>query len=224
MYLIISIVNILLISSITASPFSNFLGDNEILKIQERMFLITIDGFRYDYIQTYNMKNFKRLQNHGSSALNMYPQFPALTLPNYWSMITGVKVEKHGIISNTFYDPITNKFFKKEDSNYTNLSLWSNFEPIWDTSVKNGLKTAVLFWPNSDNLIFNPLQKYNNSQNVKNKNLTEKIDLAIDFFINEKFKFCILYHNQPSLVSFKYGINSYRFKYILKKFYFFLLH
>ena len=148
----------------------------------------------------------------------MSPQFPALTLPNYWSMVTGVSVEKHGIVANNFYDPTYRRMFTKQHANYSNISLWSAYPPLWVNAEESGLKTSVSFWPDEDDLFFNPLS-YNNDSFFWSNNLSldEKIDSIIDKFIFEKYKFCVLYHNQPGMVSYRYGINSYRFNKTLEE-------
>ena len=195
----------------TIEPYFN--GDNEILNVnaQQRVLLITIDGFRHDFISRYNLENFKKFQLNGASSLAMLPQFPSLTIPNYWSMVTGVNIERHGIIANNFYDPLMNRKFDEHDYSLDRLKLWSYYDPIWVDAVKKNIKTGVLFWPNFNEWIFNPLLKKNHIRTSRMLTFNEKIDITIDLFKTSGFQFCVINHNEPSLSGNRYGVDSYEF-------------
>jgi len=186
-------------------------SDNELLndKIQQRVLLLTIDGFRQDYIKTYNLKNFEKIQTESASANLVRPEFPAQTIPSFWSMATGSRVENHGIVANNFYDPVLKKKFQDCDYSYSRLKLWSNSDPIWVDTVKNNLKTGLLFWPESNQHVYDPyLYK---TMNHPTMSLIEKIDITIDLISNGNFVFCVIKHNQPAMVSYEYGIGSEEF-------------
>jgi predicted AlkP superfamily pyrophosphatase or phosphodiesterase len=88
--------------------------------------LISIDGFRYDYFGAYDHPNLERLASEGVR-LPLSPAYPSLTFPNHWSLATGLNVESHGIVSNTFYDPLFNETFFQG----TIAPKWWLGEPIW---------------------------------------------------------------------------------------------
>lgn len=186
------------------------LSDVEILStVQQRILLITIDGFRDDYINEYNLPGFKRFKFHGVHSRYLVPEYPALTIPSFWSMATGVHVENHGIVSNNFYDPVINRKFDNHDYSYNRLKLWSNQDPVWIDAVRAKLKTALLFWPKPKEMVYDPLLKFDdNKTNHRALSLNEKIDIAIDLFRNGKFQFVVLNHNQPSGSLFEHGIGG----------------
>ena len=66
--------------------------------------LISIDGFRYDYPQKFDLKFMKKLQKQSEHSNELYPVYPTLTFPNHLSTITGTYPDEHGIIGNIFYD------------------------------------------------------------------------------------------------------------------------
>ena len=210
---------LLLIQKDTAHGFGP-ISDVEMLAsgIQQRVLLITIDGFRSEYIKTYKLPNFQRFIKHGVYSQFMLSEFPSLTIPSFWSMATGVHTDKHGLVSNNFYDPILNRKFDHADYSYTRLKLWSNYDPIWVDAVKSGLKTGLLFWPTPNQMLYNPLaQKKVHTHTKKSLSLNEKIDVAIDLFRNGEFQFCVVRHNEPGMVSFEEGIGGERFNRTMRK-------
>jgi predicted AlkP superfamily pyrophosphatase or phosphodiesterase len=56
---------------------------------QQRILLLSLDGFRTDYVHKYKMKHFLNFINDGTKARYLKPQFTTQTLPNHWSLITG---------------------------------------------------------------------------------------------------------------------------------------
>lgn len=68
------------------------------------LLLISIDGFRYDYLYRGLTPNLARLARSGLHG-PMKPQFPTYTFPNHYSLVTGLYPESHGIVGNAFYDP-----------------------------------------------------------------------------------------------------------------------
>lgn len=188
---------------------------------RQRVLLISLNGFRHDFIQAYNLENMAKLVSEGSVALYLNPQFSTETLPNHWSMITGSNVETHGIIADNFYDPLYKEHFTKDK---TELKWWNSSEPIWSTAVKQGVKTCVYDWPGS-NVVFEGTKKQNSSQNVYHKKLPfhtnfkfrAKLNQGIKFLLKENYKFISIFHDQPDQIAHKYGINSPEFNVTLEQ-------
>src|SRR6188508_3780110 len=66
--------------------------------------LVSFDGFRSDYPDLFDPPNFKRVANKGVRAEGLLSVFPSKTFPNHLSIVTGLRAERHGIVSNSFYD------------------------------------------------------------------------------------------------------------------------
>ncbi|KAI7871483.1 alkaline-phosphatase-like protein [Spinellus fusiger] len=79
----------------------------------------------------------------------MHPSFPSSTFPNHWTLATGLYPEAHGIVGNTFYDPVLKEEFMYNKEEVTNKTQWWGGEPIWVTAALQGLRTAVDMWPGS---------------------------------------------------------------------------
>ncbi|EFA81901.1 type I phosphodiesterase/nucleotide pyrophosphatase family protein [Heterostelium album PN500] len=108
--------------------------------------VISIDGFRYDYLEwglTPNIMSLYTGDDAGVRADYMTPQFPSKTFPNHYSIATGLYPENHGIVSNTFYDPVLNETFSRS---LTDKKWWWG-EPIWESASKSNLNASCYFWP-----------------------------------------------------------------------------
>jgi len=102
--------------------------------------VVSLDGFRWDYLNRGLTPNLNSLKNKGYYADSMSPQYPSKTFPNHYSMATGLLPKYHGIIGNHMYDSSVQKRFDSYDP------FWFTGEPIWVTAEKNGIKTACYYW------------------------------------------------------------------------------
>ncbi|CAF0878161.1 unnamed protein product [Brachionus calyciflorus] len=185
---------------------------------QQRLLIVSLDGFRHDYIERYHLDNFKSFLNkdQASKAPYMNPQFTTQTFPNHWSIVTGSYVENHGIIANSFFDPKLNETFSRENENYSNLKWWNSSRPIWFSSVDQGLKTASYFWPGSDAL-FSDSSLYKRLDFNKSITFENKVDEIINWFVKEKYIFITMYHHQPDAAAHRYGLDSTEFNKTIKE-------
>lgn len=112
--------------------------------------LISIDGFRADYLQRGITPNLAQLAASGARAEGMRPAFPSLTFPNHYTLVTGLYPDHHGIVNNIFRDPDGERTYVYKDSHTTADPAWWGGEPIWVGAEKHGIRTATMFWPGSD--------------------------------------------------------------------------
>ncbi len=111
------------------------------------LIVLSIDGFRWDYLQKYDAPTLRALARSGVHATRMSPSFPSKTFPNHYTLVTGLRPEHHGIIANWFYDPVDNVKF---DMGKTESRWWEGGEPVWITAEKQGVRSACFFWPGSE--------------------------------------------------------------------------
>jgi predicted AlkP superfamily pyrophosphatase or phosphodiesterase len=121
-----------------------------ITDLQPTVLLISIDGFRYDYFEKTATPNFDRLIKGGTKAKWLIPQFPTKTFPNHYTVVTGLRPENHGIVSNTMYDPEFNEGFSLGNVKAVRDAKWWGGEPLWVTAEKQGQRAATYFWPGSE--------------------------------------------------------------------------
>ncbi|ONF97743.1 alkaline phosphatase family protein [Sphingomonas jeddahensis] len=108
--------------------------------------LVSIDGFRPDYLNRGITPNLSRLAAGGATG-QMRPSFPSKTFPNHWTLVTGVRPDRHGITANMIEDPSRpgEVFTMATDDPFW----WNAAPPIWVAAEKAGIRTASMFWPGS---------------------------------------------------------------------------
>lgn len=113
--------------------------------------LVSIDGFRADYLDRGITPNLSRLAEEGARGA-MRPSFPTKTFPNHYTLVTGLRPDRHGIVDNTMEDPeIPGVVFRLADKKVVaDPRWWADATPLWVTAERGGLRTATMFWPGSD--------------------------------------------------------------------------
>jgi predicted AlkP superfamily pyrophosphatase or phosphodiesterase len=114
-----------------------------------RVLLISLDGFRADYIQRPGAVRLRELAARGVRAERLVPVFPSKTFPNHYSIVTGLRPEQHGIVANAMQDSVLGAF-RTSDSLAQRDARWWGGEPIWATAERQGHRAASLFWPGSE--------------------------------------------------------------------------
>ncbi len=115
------------------------------------LIMISIDGFRADYIGRGYTPTLARLAAQGVNARAMRPSFPALTYPNHYTLVTGLRPDHHGIVHNVIEDPSWPVTFGLGDRpQVRNPRWWEQGEPIWVTAKRAGRRTVSLFWPGDE--------------------------------------------------------------------------
>ncbi len=115
--------------------------------------LISIDGFRWDYLDRYQAPNLARLAAQGVRSEGLIPQFPSKTFPNHYTIVTGLRIANHGIISNNMRAPDIPGEFGLSNREVLADPRWWSGEPIWNTAEKQGRIAAAMFWPGSETVI-----------------------------------------------------------------------
>ena len=111
--------------------------------------LVSIDSFRPDYLDRGLTPNLSRIASNGVRARWMNPSYPSLTFPNHYTLVTGLRPDRHGIVHNNMRDPMLGSF-RISDGKAVGEPRWWGGEPLWVTAEKAGLRTATLFWPGSE--------------------------------------------------------------------------
>lgn len=113
------------------------------------MILVSIDGFRWDYIRHPEANMIRAIASEGVRATRMEAVFPTKTFPSHYSQVTGLHPERHGVVGNTMYDPALG-WFRMGDTLAVRNPAWWGGEPIWVTAERQGRRAASFFWPGSE--------------------------------------------------------------------------
>lgn len=147
--------------------------------IAPTVILISLDGFRYDYMDKFNTPTLKALARDGVRAKWMIPSFPTKTFPNHYTIATGLYPEHHGIVENNVWD-----FGEKlsiADLKVLEQPRWWLGEPIWVTAETQGQKTVSYFWPGSSTAIAGTLPTFTRRYNGKVPN-EMRVDKLLKWF------------------------------------------
>lgn len=109
--------------------------------------LISIDGFRPDYLRRGVTPNLNRLIAEGLTG-PMRPSFPTKTFPNHWTIVTGMVPDHTGLVGNKMEDAARpGEIFTMAE---TDPFWWNATPPIWVDAERAGIRTGTLFWPGSE--------------------------------------------------------------------------
>lgn len=191
-----------LICGFAASEHRGNDTDTEATSVTHPLLLVSFDGFRADYLKTYNFPHFQKFVSDGVRVGYLTNVFTTKTFPNHYSLVTGLYAESHGILASRMYDPHTNKTFTVGDPD---PFWWDEATPIWVSVQNSGYKSAAAMWPGSDLKIQNSTATYffpyNHRVTFRERlgNLTKWLKEDPDV------RFAALYWEEPDQSGHKYG-------------------
>ena len=185
-----------------------------------KLLLIAMDGFGHKYLDTLPdtlIDNIKYFANNGVKAKWMEIVFPSQTYPNFYTMITGLYPESHGLVHNRMYD-------RQLNDNFSLDNVKDNFDPKWYTAetiyytnhvAGAGRYSGSIAFPAGvtsskgvplDHVI--PDFFWANITEVRHSHF--EVDTMISWFLDENkpINMGLLYFAEPDEVSHKYGPDS----------------
>lgn len=171
------------------------------------LLLVSIDGFRADYLARNQSPTLEALAASGVRAKWMQASFPTLTFPNHYTLVTGDYPNNHGIIGNSMYDAELGRFSLSNADAVTDGRWWHEAEPIWVTADKQGLTTATMFWPGSEAKIHGYLPDYTRPYNgdVTARERVDQVLAWLDLPAAERPDFLTLYFSAVDHAGHEYG-------------------
>ena len=140
--------------------------------------IISLDGLRWDYLDTYDVPFMNQLAREGVKAV-MQPSFPSKTFPNHYTLATGLVPDHHGIITNTFWDREKGVEFSLGNKVTRADAKYYGGDPIWLTAKHQGVKTATVFWVGSDVKINGEYPTYWRDYQTQQLGYEERVDEII---------------------------------------------
>jgi predicted AlkP superfamily pyrophosphatase or phosphodiesterase len=171
------------------------------------LILVSFDGFRHDYVEKFGANNLMALREAGASAEGLIPVFPSNTFPNHYTIITGMYPVHHGVVDNSFFDPVRQeKFFFKSAENAGD-GRWFGGTPLWVLAERAGMRTATMHWVGSEAEIQGVRPTYW-SQFDANITPNERVDRVLGW-LNlpeaERPRLVTLYADDVDLAGHRYG-------------------
>ena len=185
-----------------------------ILDLKPTLILISLDGFRPDYLEKFSAPTLKALANEGVQAQALESIFPTQTFPNHYSIVTGLYPDHHGIVGNSMRDPRDplneEKEFKLGHDAICIDPYWWLGEPIWITAQKQGQLAGTIFWPGSNVEISGIRPKYWEpySPTVSKKTRVYKILEWLDLPQKDRPTFLTLYFQDTDVAGHAEGPDS----------------
>ncbi|XP_065820064.1 ectonucleotide pyrophosphatase/phosphodiesterase family member 5 [Labrus bergylta] len=180
------------------------------VKDRPKLLLVSFDGFRWDYIYRVPAPNFLKLIEEGVKVEHVENAYITKTLPNHYSLVTGLYAESHGIVANEMYDPVLNRSFSMETDSIYDSRWWEQAVPLWVTIQKAGGRSGAAMWPGSDVRIHgmypNKYLQYNASVSFESR-----VEQIIKWFSapeEEAVDFGVLYWEEPDESGHKLGPQS----------------
>jgi len=124
------------------------------------LILISLDGFRWDYLEKTDAPALRSLVSRGVRAEALIASFPTKTFPNHYTIVTGLYPGHHGIVANNILDAGTGRTFSMSKTAETRDPMWWGGEPIWVTAERAGRTSATMFWPGSETAIGGVMPAY----------------------------------------------------------------
>ncbi|MEO7200143.1 MAG: ectonucleotide pyrophosphatase/phosphodiesterase [Dokdonella sp.] len=120
--------------------------------VQPLLILVSVDGMHPDYLQRGLTPTLQDLADRGVRAESMRPSFPTLTFPNHYTLVTGLRPDRNGIVNNTMEDARIpdQRFSLSNREAVMDARWWDQAVPLWTSLRRSGQQAATMFWPGSE--------------------------------------------------------------------------
>ena len=178
--------------------------------LRPTLVVISIDGFRPDYLDRSATPNLYRIIDQGVHAKYLIPSFPTKTFPNHNTIVTGLYPAHHGIVANYMYDPDLKEKFDKKNPAVMKDPRWWGGEPIWVTAEKQGMRAAPMMWPGAT--VERPGMRPTFTQEFdKHATSNERVDKLVpllDLPVDQRPQLLMLYLDAVDQAGHDYGPRS----------------
>ncbi|PZR32126.1 ectonucleotide pyrophosphatase/phosphodiesterase [Caulobacter segnis] len=115
--------------------------------------LVSLDGFRAEYLDRGATPTIQALADDGVRGA-MRPSFPSQTYPNHYTLVTGKRPDRHGVVANEMEDAVIGgPKFTMNGPTANDPRWWNQAKPFWISAVQQGKPAAAMFWPGSETQI-----------------------------------------------------------------------
>lgn len=171
------------------------------------LILISLDGFRWDYVERFKPPHLSNFIQNGVKAESLIPSFPTKTFPNHYTLVTGMYPDKHGILGNTFYSHEKGITYKKNNREMVEDGSFYGGSPIWLQANRAGMLSASYFFVGSEADIqgLHPTYYYTYDGSVKNEERVDKALKWLEMPDKNRPHLITLYFSDMDNVGHRYG-------------------
>lgn len=172
--------------------------------------LISLDGFRYDYVERFKPENISRFIDSGTASDGLIPSFPSKTFPNHYTIATGMKPEHHGLVDNSFYEPSKDLVYTMGNREIIEDGYWYGGTPLWVLAEQNGIKAASYFFVGSEAPVkgLRPSYYFPYDGNVPNLTRVAKVFEWLQLPETDRPRMITLYFSDMDNTGHRYGPNN----------------
>ena len=172
--------------------------------------LISLDGFRWDYVEKYQPPHLNNFIENGVQAASLISAFPSKTFPNHYTIATGMYPDKHGIIGNSFYSHKKNAIYKLGDRETVEDGSFYGGSPIWIQADKASMVSASYFFVGSEANIQGtyPTYYHRYDGSIKNEARVAEALKWLDLPEKERPHIITMYFSDMDDIGHRYGPNN----------------
>lgn len=111
--------------------------------------LVSLDAFHPRYLDMGLAPAIAAIGSEGVRAAWLQPSYPSLTFPNHYTLVTGLRPDRHGLVHNTMRDEVLGNY-KLSLRDAVGDGRWYGGQPLWIAAQRAGMRTATMFWPGSE--------------------------------------------------------------------------
>jgi predicted AlkP superfamily pyrophosphatase or phosphodiesterase len=188
--------------------FSTFVHNGAFSQEREQyVILISLDGFRHDYVERFKPENLSDFIQSGTSAESLIPSFPTKTFPNHYTIATGMKPENHGLVDNAFYEPEKDQVYLINKREVVQDGYWYGGTPLWVLAQQHGLIAASYFFVGTEAPVqgIQPKYFYNYDAEVSNLARISKVFEWLELPEEERPRLITLYFSDMDDTGHRFG-------------------
>uniref|UniRef100_UPI0040494717 alkaline phosphatase family protein n=1 Tax=Fulvivirga sp. TaxID=1931237 RepID=UPI0040494717 len=201
------IISILLLSCSASSSDAQAITNSKASSEKPYLILISLDGFRWDYVDRFQPPNLMAFIQNGVKAESLIPSFPSKTFPNHYTIATGLYPDKHGLIGNTFYNYEKEVTYTTGNRQLVQDGSFYGGSPIWVQAKKANMVSASYFFVGTEADIQGSYPDYYHNYDGSIKN-DQRIDEAIKWLAmpeENRPHLITMYFSDMDDVGHKYG-------------------
>lgn len=169
--------------------------------------LLSLDGFRWDYVERFNPPNLKQFIASGVRANSLIPTFPSKTFSNHYTIATGMYPDNHGIIDNSFYNPKLDKKYAIRDRDAVEDGRFYGGLPLWVNAAQSGMVSASYFFVGTEAEIqgFRPSYYYLFDSKVEKSTQVNQLNEWLQLPEKTRPHFISMYFKDVDVAGHDYG-------------------